>query len=267
MSSRLYTILMTFPDRTASQASFVSEPLPDGRPRGEGAATAVPTARNGQGQGRRKAQTIRDALEQEIVTGLLGAGERLDESALAARFAVSRTPIREAINQLASAGLIAHIPNRGAFVRQVGLAELVEMFEVMAELEGMAGRLAARRADAGALLRLREALGACEAAAKADDPDSYYYENERFHHLIYGACGNAFLAGEAQRLHQRLKAFRRLQLRVPKRMRDSLAEHERIVAAIAAGEGERAERELRSHISVQGERFADLVASIKTPAL
>ncbi|MEX6505445.1 GntR family transcriptional regulator [Jiella sp. M17.18] len=214
----------------------------------------------------RKAGGIKDVLEQEILTGVFSAGERLDESALGTRFGVSRTPVREAINQLASAGLIEHIPNRGAFVRQVGLAELVEMFEVMAELEGMAGRLAARRAGPAALAALRQALVACAEAGGSQDPDAYYYENERFHHLIYEACGNAFLAGEARRLHLRLKTFRRLQLRVPRRMRDSLAEHDRIVAAIESGDGEAAERELRAHVAVQGERFADLVASLKTPA-
>ncbi|HEX2018386.1 MAG TPA: GntR family transcriptional regulator [Aurantimonas sp.] len=212
--------------------------------------------------GRPRASDIRDALEQEIVTGTRDAGERLDESVLATRFGVSRTPVREAINQLASAGLIEQIPNRGAFVRHIGLGELVEMFDVMAELEGMAGRLAARRAEPQSLESLRRALAACEQAAALNDPDAYYYENERFHHAIYDACGNAFLATEARRLHHRLKAHRRLQLRVPQRMRQSLAEHDRVVEAILAGDGEAAERELRAHIAVQGERFADLVAGI-----
>lgn len=216
-----------------------------------------------QAERRARSGDIRDILEQEIVTGERGAGERLDEQAVAKRFGVSRTPVREAINQLASAGLVEQIPNRGAFVRETGLADLVEMFEVMAELEAMAGRLAARRIDVAGRARLQEALAACETAAARNAPDDYYYENERFHEAIYGACGNSFLAAEARRLHQRLKAFRRLQLRVPQRMHQSLAEHRRIVAAIEAGDGERAEAELKVHIMVQGERFADLVASLK----
>ena len=217
-------------------------------------------------QTRAKSSDIRDMLEQEIVTGERTAGERLDEQAVASRFGVSRTPVREAINQLASAGLVEQIPNRGAFVRGTGLGELVEMFEVMAELEAMAGRLAARRIDASGRARLEAALLACEAAAggeAADSHDAYYYENERFHEAIYDACGNGFLAAEARRLHHRLKAFRRLQLRVPQRMRQSLLEHRQIVAAIEAGDGERAGAELKLHIMVQGERFADLVASLK----
>ena len=222
-------------------------------------------ASSGHGAVRRKAADIRDALEQEIVTGSRHAGERLDEQVLADRFAVSRTPVREAINQLASAGLIEQIPHRGAFVRRIGLAEIVEMFEVMAELEGMAGRLAARRGEAAALARLQTALAACARAAESKDPDAYYYENERFHHAIYDACGNRFLAGEARRLHQRLKAYRRLQLRVGYRLNQSLAEHRTITAAIQAGESEEAERALQQHVAIQGERFADLVASLQIP--
>ncbi|TFF27807.1 GntR family transcriptional regulator [Jiella endophytica] len=226
-------------------------------------APEPPAARRPAPASRGKSGEIRDILEQEIVTGERPAGERLDEQAVASRFGVSRTPVREAINQLASAGLVEQIPNRGAFVRETGLADLVEMFEVMAELEAMAGRLAARRIDAKGRARLQAALEACESAAERNAPDAYYYDNERFHEAIYDACGNGFLASEARRLHQRLKAFRRLQLRVPQRIRQSLAEHRRIVAAIAAGDGERAEAELKVHIMVQGERFADLVASLK----
>ena len=230
----------------------VPAPPHDQSPGGNVATTAT----------RSKAGEIRDALEQEIVTGSLDPGERLDEQVLAIRFGVSRTPVREAINQLASAGLIEQIPHRGAFVREVGLGEIVEMFQVMAELEGMAGRLAARRGDAQALQRLEAALAACATAARADDPDGYYYENERFHHAIYDACANRFLAGEARRLHQRLKAYRRLQLRVAHRLKQSLAEHEAIVAAILQGRGDDAQRELQKHVTIQGERFADLVASL-----
>ncbi len=242
---------------------------PNVKPAGE---TVLPTSEEAEtprrraGGGRVKSGQIREMLEQEIVTGDRRAGERLDEQAVALRFGVSRTPVREAINQLASAGLVELIPNRGAFVRETGLTELVEMFEVMAEMEGMAGRLAARRIAAPARARLQAALLACENAAAREAPDDYYYENERFHQAIYDACGNGFLAAEARRLHQRLKAFRRLQLRVPHRMHQSLVEHRRIVAAIEAGEGAAAEAELKSHIMVQGERFADLVASLTPKA-
>ncbi|WP_018700728.1 GntR family transcriptional regulator [Amorphus coralli] len=206
---------------------------------------------------------IRDALENGILTGEVPAGERLDEQALADRFGVSRTPVREAVRQLASTGLVELIPNRGAFVRKVSTRELIEMFEVMAGLEAMAGRLATRRASPEQMGRLVAALEACERAAASGDTDAYYAENGVFHAAIYEASGNDFLIAEASRLHQRLMTYRRLQLRVPRRMGHSLAEHRAIVEAITAGDETQAETALREHITIQGERFADLVSILK----
>ncbi|WP_244404183.1 GntR family transcriptional regulator [Fulvimarina pelagi] len=212
----------------------------------------VPGAKNRTGD-------IRDSLEQEILTGERLPGQRLDEQAIARRFDVSRTPVREALQQLVATGLVELQPYRGAFVKEISLSELVQMLEVMAELEGMAGRLAANRADDTSLARLKASLLACEEAARSGNPDTYYAENSVFHEAIYDGCGNDFLAAEAKRLHQRLKAYRRLQLRVPKRIGQSLEEHRRIVDAIVNGKSRVAETELKKHISVQGERFTEFV--------
>ncbi|MDJ1159118.1 GntR family transcriptional regulator [Chelatococcus sp. SYSU_G07232] len=205
---------------------------------------------------------LRETLENEIATGALKAGERLDEMSLAKRFGVSRTPIREALLQLASTGLVEIRPHRGAVVAAVGPSRLMEMFEVMAEIEAMCGRLAARRLTAADLATLRTAQEECRAAAGNGDEGAYYLANERFHHAIYRASRNGFLAEQAAALHRRLKPYRRLQLKVRNRMMASLAEHEAILAALADGDGERAAGELRAHIVVQGERFADLLASL-----
>ena len=210
----------------------------------------------------RRADIIRESLENDILTGGVDFGSRLDEQALARRFEVSRTPVREALNRLASAGLVDLIPNRGAFVRRVSVADLVQMFELMAEIEAAAGRLAARRATGPALAAVAAALDRCDAAAQDGDPNRYYLENSRFHEAIYDASGNGHLAAEARRLHQRLTAYRRLQLRVPKRIGQSLAEHRAIHEAIAEGDESGAAERLRDHVTIQGERFADFVASI-----
>ena len=112
-----------------------------------------------------------------------------------------------------------------------------------------------------------EAHEACAREASGGDADAYYYANERFHHLIYAACHNAFLAEQARQLHARLKPYRRLQLRARSRVASSLAEHQGIVDAILAGDGDRAERLLREHILIQGERLADFIASFDTAAV
>ncbi len=212
---------------------------------------------------RSNTQRLRDALEDDIINGRRAPGERLDPEALGREFAVSRTPVREAIQQLVASGLVTVSPKKGTFVARVGLDQLIEMFEVMAELEGMCGRLAARRISETELAVLREAHRRCEAAAQAGDPDEYYYENEAFHEGIYRASHNGFLAAEARQLKQRLKPYRRLQLQVRQRIHTSLDEHREVVAAIEAGDAVRAERALRDHVLIQGERFSDFVASVR----
>ncbi|MGB8713400.1 MAG: GntR family transcriptional regulator [Onishia taeanensis] len=215
------------------------------------------------GTKRSNAQRLKDSLEDDIINGRRVPGERLDPEALGKEFEVSRTPVREAIQQLVASGLVTVSPKKGTFVAKVGIEQLIEMFEVMAELEGMCGRLATRRITPGELADLYQALERCEAASAGGDSDEYYYENEVFHHVIYAASHNAFLAAEARQLKLRLKPYRRLQLQVRHRMSNSLSEHREIIAAIEAGDAVRAEQALRDHVLIQGERFSDLIASVK----
>ena len=131
--------------------------------------------------------SLRDVLEDEIVEGRLSPGDRLDEMSLAERFGVSRTPIREALRQLAAAGFVEIRPHRGALVSAPDPRRIIEMFEVMAELEALCARLAARRLLTEDYQRLQQTLKACGDALKAGDSDAYYYENEQFHRAIYAA--------------------------------------------------------------------------------
>ena len=212
---------------------------------------------------RSNAQRLRDSLEDDIINGRRAPGERLDPEALGQEFNVSRTPVREAFQQLVASGLVTVSPKKGTFVAKVGIDQLIEMFEVMAELEGMCGRLAARRISEPELAALKAAHKRCEAAALAGDTDEYYYENEAFHDCIYTASHNTFLASEARQLKQRLKPYRRLQLQVRPRMHNSLHEHQTIVDAIEQGDAAQAQQALCDHVLIQGERFSDFVSSVR----
>ncbi len=207
-------------------------------------------------------QKLRDEIENDIVGGVYPPGERLDETQLAGRFGVSRTPVREALMQLSATGLVEMRPRRGAVVADPAPQRLYEMFEVMAELEGMAGALAARRhteTDRAALLAAHDR---CLAAGREGDTDAYYYENETFHLAVYAASHSAFLEEQCRSLHRRLRPYRRLQLRVRNRLDASAREHGAAMAAILAGDGEAARAALRAHVVVQGDRFSDLIASL-----
>ena len=210
----------------------------------------------------RHADRLRRAIEADIVTGVFRPGERLDEQSIAERFGVSRTPLREAFAQLAANGLVTLQPRRGAFVVSLSFQEIVERFETMAALEGMCAALAARRFDENDRQALSASLAECEQEALHGDSDSYYLANERFHQLIYVAARNGFLADQSRQLQARLQPYRRLQLRARHRIGTSLAEHQRIVAAIFAGDSATAEREIREHVLIQGERLRDFFASL-----
>lgn len=209
---------------------------------------------------------IAEELEHLIATGEFSDGARLSEVKLAERFGVSRTPIREAYQRLTSSGLVEQIPNRGVFVRHPGPKDLLEMFEMMAELEAACARFAARRISDAALEELEDANAACGRDIAAGDADSYYRDNERFHQIIYTQSGNGLMADEAHRLQRRLKPFRKVQLQLRGRMAQSLGEHEGIVAALRAGNADLAAERMRDHVAVQGENYHDLLSRLQHTA-
>jgi DNA-binding GntR family transcriptional regulator len=160
-------------------------------------------------------------------------------------------------------GIVVTRPRRGTVVAEIGPRQLVEMFEVMAEFEAMCGRLAARRMSHEEHASLLAAHQACMEARDAQDPNAYFYKNEAFHDAIYEGSHNTFLAAQARSLHRRLRPYRRLQLRVRDRLNVSYQEHDDIVQAIVAGNAEQTADLLRQHITIQGQRFADLIASLQ----
>ena len=202
---------------------------------------------------------VRDSLENAIVDGRYRPGQRLDPAELEVEFGCSRTPIREALQRLERSGLVSIRPKQGTYVTELSLAELADRFEVMAELEGMAARLGSGRIDRGQLHELHQALQECQRFEELGDSDGYYYANAQFHSVIYDSCGNEYLRDQAHTLRRALQPYRRLQLRVPDRLRRSLAEHRVIAEAIEAGHAETAENAARDHVLVQVKEFSQLV--------
>ncbi|MBF4161351.1 GntR family transcriptional regulator [Nocardioides acrostichi] len=206
---------------------------------------------------------VRRGLEESIVTGRLQPGDQLDVDAVCAEYACSRTPVREALHQLAASGLVEVRSKRGTFVSRLTVRELTERFEVMAELEGLCASLAASRMDAQTAALMHTHLAACEERCAADDVDGYYDTNSDFHRAVYAGSGNAFLRRQAELLQSNLEVYRRLQLRVGDRIRRSLAEHRAIADAIAMGDSATARRLAHDHVVVQGDEFTELVIRLQ----
>jgi DNA-binding GntR family transcriptional regulator len=191
---------------------------------------------------------IRQAVERDIVSGKLCPGTKLDEDSLATRHGASRTPVREALQHLASQGLIELRAHAGAFVATPTVVELAEMFEVMAFYEGACAALAARRHTAQDRRHLAAAHGACAKAAHRDDPAAFYAANAHFHGCIYAAGHNAYLAAQTVQLGNRLEPYRREATFHPGLMALTMAEHERILHAIFAMDEGAAGTQMRTHL-------------------
>lgn len=203
-------------------------------------------------------ERLRQELAEEIAYGRLAPGEPLDEATLAERFGVSRTPVREALRELAAAGLVEHRPHRGAVVASLDAARLDEMFAVMAELEAICAAWAAASMTAAERAELAAMHEAAGELVRIGNVAAYREANDLFHGFVYAASHNAFLEETALAVRRRVLAFRRAQFQGLGRLLVSHAEHGRVVQAILRGDRDAAAREMRAHLTSSGRSFSDL---------
>ena len=208
-----------------------------------------------------QAEKLAGDLADAILAGEFAPGARLDEQSLAARYKVSRTPVREAIRQLAATGLIEIRPRRSAVVAAVTAAQLETMFIAMGELEATCARLSAMQMTPIERRRLQAQLESMAPLVRNNDPDGFSEANLAFHALIYAGTHNAILAELATNLRRRLSPFRRAQFRSAGRLPHSQAEHEAIVVAIVAGDAAVAHAAMLHHVSLVEDSFGRLAGS------
>lgn len=187
-----------------------------------------------------RSDLVRRQIADQIISGELRPGQELDEKTLADAFKVSRTPVREALRQLAAANLVEWRPHQSAVVAKITASAMVEMFEVMAELEGFCGRLAARRMTPAEHSTLQSIHKQFRPFIKAGDREGYHALNKTFHQVIYAGSRNHYLRDQATALYNRLAPYRAFQLKQPDALRLASEEHETIMNAIVAGDGEEA---------------------------
>ena len=209
-----------------------------------------------------RAEELRAQLADDIVRGTLAPGQTLDEMELARRFGVSRTPVREAIRQLAASGLVETRPHRGAVVARPSHKRILGMFEAMAELEALCAGLAAERMNAGERRALEAVHDALRALIQAGDPQRYHEVNEQFHATIYAGAHNGYLADMTLATRTRVQPFRRAQFRLLGRLAKSHIEHDRVVLAILRGDRAGAASAMRAHILTVGEEYEAYAESL-----
>jgi DNA-binding GntR family transcriptional regulator len=209
-----------------------------------------------------RAEELRLQLADEIVRGGLPPGSPLDETDIARRFSVSRTPVREALRQLVASGLVEARPHRGAVVAQPSIERLTGMFEAMAELEAICAGLAAERMTPVERHQLETVHEELRVLSHAGNPDRFHEVNERFHNAIYAGSQNAYVAEMTLATRVRVQPFRRAQFRNLGRLAKSHAEHDRVVVAIMRGDKAGAAAAMRAHIELVRDEYEIYAVSV-----
>lgn len=209
--------------------------------------------------------TIITAILDAIESGALNPGGVIEEQTLINSHNVSRTPVREALIQLETAGLIRRTPRKGAVVFKPTLEEFLAILEVHAKLEGQAAGLAARRLSPNHRAALEAAVVACEdhAARLGDgEPDQYYQLNLDFHRVVAEAAGNPFLLDMIKMNARKLMAYYRARYHYAGVIAASAREHRQIADLITARKSAEAEAAMEAHVHFDHVTALDLLAAL-----
>ena len=206
-------------------------------------------------------QQVADHLREEILSARLAPGAELGEVALARSLGISRGPLREALGQLAAEGLVTIVPRRGAVVKRLTRQEFIEAYEVREALESLAIKLAVPRlseADKAELHRMCEQM---ERAGQSNDPDRFFDLNRQFHARLVRASGNSKLEEVHSQLVAQMGRLMKQSVQLRGGVEQSAAEHRAILAAVDAGDPERAAQLLEEHIEVPQRVLRSLAAA------
>jgi DNA-binding GntR family transcriptional regulator len=187
-------------------------------------------------------------IEEAIKDGSLLPGESVDEAELALQYDVSRTPVREALLQLQAQGLLTSLPRGGMIVAKMDLQQLLSLWELLAELEGVAVRLACQRMTPEELDIIVRHHEASREVVEADDVAGWQESNLRFHELIYRATRNPYLRQEVLRMRTRTGYYRRHAFAALGQIRNSFEQHRRVVEAFQKGDAESASSAMVDHM-------------------
>jgi DNA-binding GntR family transcriptional regulator len=211
----------------------------------------------------RTADKLISDIRNEVSSGILKPGDQLEVTALAERFGVSRTPIREAIRTLVESGVLETRPRKGSFVRVLSAKQLLDLFQVAAELEGMACRLAALSLTKENVEAIESGLAKCTQAAEFQNNVEYAMANLDFHTAIHNASGNDWLIEQLRQLQINLNSYRTMPYEIRGRLKKSTDEHKIICDAILSGDGEHACNLMRDHMMLQGKRLPSIIATLE----
>lgn len=193
-------------------------------------------------------EIVLEALKEAIVNGILKPGERLMEQQVAEELGVSRTPVREAIRKLELEGFVIIIPRKGAYVSDISLKDIAQVFEVRAAMESLAAGLAAQRISDEQIESLERKLVEVKKAADSSDLNLIIQVDTEFHEIIYNASRNDRLVQILSNLGEQIQRYRSASLAHPGRLKNTVEEHQKLVDAITQRNVNLAQRLAKEHI-------------------
>ena len=205
---------------------------------------------------------IAELLREAILDGRLQPGERLIEQKLALQWSISRAPLREAIRQIASEGLVNVSPHRGASVAEISQGELEELFAVRAMMEAFAARLASQRARADHIARLRKLVAQMEETFRARDLAGFYVAGLDFHNVLVEAAGNDVLSRMYDQIKRQFRRYQAAMPRLPHLQQDSIEEHRQILEAVERADADGASLLSEQHIAHLTQKFTASVGGL-----
>ena len=204
---------------------------------------------------------IRETLEHEIISGKRLPGERLDEPQLTKQFNASRAPVREALVELATAGLIEMQPHRSAIVAEISVFQVIQLYEVLAELEGLSAKLAARRMNEEERTEFEELHKKIGNKISNKETDAFPVLNKKFHDMIHRGAHNQILETEINGLNKRLAPYRRIFHNEPHNLKIPYEEHRRVVEAVRDRNENEAAQIFREHTALRADSITDFIAA------
>ena len=205
-------------------------------------------------------EIVFEKIKQAIYEGALKKEERLVESTIAENLGVSRTPVREALRQLESEGLVKNYPRRGAVVQGVSIEDAIEIYDLREVLEGLMARKTCEKISDGEIRELKKILIRMRDSIDGEDFEHYLNLHHDYNQLLLNNCNNKRLISMINHIHEYLGSLRHITLMPMERREEAYREHVEIVTALEKGDSEGVETLARNHAANAKRAFLDSVS-------
>ncbi|NLJ41031.1 MAG: GntR family transcriptional regulator [Clostridiales bacterium] len=207
-------------------------------------------------------QQVYQIIKDQICQGIYNPGEWLQEKELANKFKISRSPVREALRQLASDGLVEVVPHKGVFVKEVTAKDIEDIFDIRMLLESYAIEKAPKKLDDEKILLLQNCVDSLVTTHREDNLALYIEYDTILHNMLIDISGNEILKTTYERIHYMIMPFRVYSLTTKERFDESVIEHKGIIENIFNGNIQESKRLMKIHLELAKEKLQEYIIGL-----